>query len=96
MAILIWDMPEGLRGTVEYSTDLFDESTIASMMDLFAWVLRQVMGQPELTVGQLVERMDQEDRQRRESQQAASKQRQQEKLRSLKARPRRRPVTQQS
>ena len=86
--ILIWDLPEGLSGTVEYSTDLFDEATIALMVELFELVLRQVVRQPQLTVGKLAKRLDQEEVRRRELTQAATTQRVHEKLRSLKGRAR--------
>lgn len=39
LMFLLWDLPEGLFGTVEYSTDLFDDATIGEMIDAFHAVL---------------------------------------------------------
>src|SRR5262249_44004244 len=44
---------EGLRGCWEYSTDLFDASTIQRMADHFQRLLESIVADPEQRIGQL-------------------------------------------
>ncbi|WP_165898185.1 non-ribosomal peptide synthetase [Tumebacillus sp. BK434] len=45
--------PEGISGSLEYSTDLFDESTIARMTDHFINLLESIVANPGLQVAKL-------------------------------------------
>ncbi|MGW2815073.1 non-ribosomal peptide synthetase, partial [Streptomyces sp. NPDC001415] len=53
----------GLEGFVEYSADVFDESTVASMADRLVRLLEQVAQEPELTVG-AIEMLSADERRR--------------------------------
>ncbi|WP_433257650.1 MupA/Atu3671 family FMN-dependent luciferase-like monooxygenase [Streptosporangium sp. CA-135522] len=44
---------DGLRGTVDYSTDLFNESTIRWLLDAFQDALAAVLEDPEIGLGEL-------------------------------------------
>ena len=57
VSIFIWDLPQGLGGTVEYSTDLFDASTVARMVDDYRVVLNRVVAEPDIRLGSLVEHL---------------------------------------
>ena len=70
---LLWDLPEGLRGTVEYSTDLFDDSTIAAMAEAFETLLSLMVGRSDATVELLLRDLDAALVSRRETQAETSK-----------------------
>src|SRR4030095_75946 len=53
IAVRLWDCPDGLRGGIEYSTDLFDASTIRRMIGHFGTLLEAVGSDPMLKVGDL-------------------------------------------
>ncbi|MFG3283165.1 amino acid adenylation domain-containing protein [Streptomyces sp. NPDC048111] len=54
--------PAGLDGFVEYSRELFDEATVASMAERLVRLLEQVAVEPELTVGAIEVLSDDERR----------------------------------
>ncbi len=43
----IWQSPDGLRGQVIYSTDLFDDTTITRMLGHFQTLLESIVANPE-------------------------------------------------
>ncbi|MBT2422284.1 amino acid adenylation domain-containing protein, partial [Streptomyces sp. ISL-22] len=45
------DRGRGLRGGIEYATDLFDRSTVEQLADRYVRVLRQVVADPAVPVG---------------------------------------------
>src|SRR2546423_13815915 len=47
------ETPEGLGGSLEYSTDLFDESTIERMARHFERLLEGIVADPEQRIGEL-------------------------------------------
>ncbi|MCT9094378.1 condensation domain-containing protein, partial [Streptomyces sp. ASQP_92] len=55
--------PTGLDGFVEYSRELFDESTVASMAERLSRLLEQVALEPELSVGE-IEVLSEDERRR--------------------------------
>jgi amino acid adenylation domain-containing protein len=55
---------EGLEGVFYYKTDLFDRSTIKRMKTNFKILLREIAESPEATMSELVEVLDEADRQR--------------------------------
>lgn len=59
----LWQSRNGLMGSFEYATDLFDPSTIAQMSSHFDRLLHQIVAQPDLTLDQLVAVMRESDRQ---------------------------------
>lgn len=75
LMFLLWDLPEGLFGTVEYSTDLFDDATIGEMIDAFHAVLPLVADHRGRTVDDLSSRLarELEERRRRAAQESKQK-----------------------
>lgn len=65
IAVLLWDMPDGLRGTIEYSTDLFRSSTIARLAERYAAIVRRIVDQPDIRLHGLVAMDDDDQRQHR-------------------------------
>ena len=47
------DTPEGIKGTLEYNTDLFDHATIARMLNHLESVIRAVVRNPDLRLSEL-------------------------------------------
>lgn len=54
---------QGLGGSMIYSTDLFDASTIARMIASFQVILREVTSEPEIRLSVLAEKLAEADRQ---------------------------------
>ncbi|NIV00718.1 MAG: condensation protein [Phycisphaerae bacterium] len=46
LVVLLWDIPEGISGTFEYNADLFEDATIARMIELFEVLLKNIIAQP--------------------------------------------------
>ncbi|MDI1443026.1 non-ribosomal peptide synthetase [Polyangium sp. 6x1] len=46
-------VPDGLSGFVEYSAELFDESTIERMMEHFSTIVREVVADPERPIDEI-------------------------------------------
>src|SRR4028118_1036117 len=49
----LWESPEGLRGQVIYSTDLFDDTTITRMLGHFQTLLKGIVANPQQRLGKL-------------------------------------------
>ena len=49
----LWDVPEGLAGTLIYDSDLFEQSTIARMLRHFETLLEGVAANPEARLSEL-------------------------------------------
>lgn len=86
--VLLWDLPSGVSGTFEYSTDLFDSSTIRRMTDLYEGLLTRVVRRADAGTAELVATVDRDDRRLSEFEHEASKRRMRDKLKSLKGRAR--------
>ena len=65
LAVIVWDMPDGIRGTAEYSTDLFEPETIARMIRRFEFMLNQVIAESDAKLSRFLERLDEEDQRER-------------------------------
>ncbi len=50
LALFMQEGPQGLRGTVNYNVDLFDASTIASLISCLQVLLQNIVGQPDLSL----------------------------------------------
>jgi non-ribosomal peptide synthetase component F len=50
-------MPDGLAGTAEYCTDLFEASTIARLLERYERVLRHVVANPDVRLSALVQQL---------------------------------------
>ncbi|HKD02411.1 MAG TPA: condensation domain-containing protein, partial [Terriglobales bacterium] len=53
LSLFLVETAEGLRGRMEYNTDLFDEATIARMLEHYRVLLEGAMANPALPVSQL-------------------------------------------
>ncbi|RKG94303.1 non-ribosomal peptide synthetase, partial [Corallococcus carmarthensis] len=53
VSLYFTEMPQGLRGMVEYSTDLFDAGTVQRMVEHLRVLLEGVVAKPEAAVGRL-------------------------------------------
>ena len=49
----LWEEPDGLRATVEYSTDLFDATTIARWLQHYQNLLEGIVADPALRISEL-------------------------------------------
>ncbi|MGE6764045.1 non-ribosomal peptide synthase/polyketide synthase, partial [Corallococcus interemptor] len=63
LALTLFEVPQGLTGFLEYSTDLFDASTVQRLMGHFGVLLASLAAQPDARVSTL-EVMTAEERQR--------------------------------
>jgi NRPS condensation-like uncharacterized protein len=53
LAVFLFEEPEGLQGTVHYSTDLFEASTVAVMMSRFEVLLHSIVTYPDTPIDAL-------------------------------------------
>lgn len=53
LAVFLMETPDGLRGHVNYSTDLFKEETIAQLMHQYEVLLQSILAQPDMPVDML-------------------------------------------
>jgi len=53
LTLYMWEEEKGLSGTIEYSTDLFDDSTIERMVDHFEVLLESVTTDPDRRLSEL-------------------------------------------
>ncbi len=53
LAVFVTDTPHGLRGRFEYSTDLFDATTIGRMAESFQVVLQAIVADPSAPISRL-------------------------------------------
>lgn len=65
VAVFLWDMPQGIHGTIEYSRDLYDPPTIARLAERYEVVLRAVVRRPEARLSELVAELAEHDRRSR-------------------------------
>ncbi len=53
LVVLLWDLPEGISGTFEYNADLYEESTIKQMIQLYKILLNHIILQPDIRLKSL-------------------------------------------
>lgn len=92
IVVLMWDMPDGISGTVEYRTELFDPATITRLVDQFVTVLRLVAARPDVRLDTIVSRLDEEEQQQQRLKEQADKDVAYQKLRRIRPRSTREPV----
>lgn len=51
--LLMWDDPEGIRGTLEYNTDIFNRTTIQRMLTSFTTLLDELADAPQKRLSHL-------------------------------------------
>jgi len=64
LQLTMWQDHEVLRGAFEYSTALFDRSTISGMSENFGFILEKVVAQPEMHLSRLEEMLAQKGEQK--------------------------------
>lgn len=50
IALFMWEGSNGLGGMVNYSTDLFEESTISTLVERFTVLLQEIVAQPDALI----------------------------------------------
>ena len=55
LLLTLWETEEGLKGNLEYSTDLFDSATITRMLGDYESILRTIVTQPQIKLQELRE-----------------------------------------
>jgi hypothetical protein len=78
--------PDGLRGSFEYRTDLFDAQTIARMTRHFGLLLREVTKNPDASLNELTGVLDEADMQQTSEQEDEFRRLSREKLKSMRRR----------
>jgi non-ribosomal peptide synthetase component F len=79
----LMDGEQGLSGSLEYDTDLFDSTWIALMLELFNLLLCEIVKQPEARLGALLEVLAEAERAQRSSQERKSKESRRQRLKSV-------------
>lgn len=83
LAVFIWDLPDGLSGAIEYSTDLFEAATMARLAERFQALLSWVVAEPDARLSGLVRRLDEIERQRQLDQEKSYKDAVRQKLKNV-------------
>ncbi len=86
VAVFLWDMPQGIQGTIEYSTDLFDDATIARLVERYEALLRAVAERPESTLAELVGLLEESERSAKSAAEKTHARSMKNKLKSIKRR----------
>jgi len=86
VAVFLWDMPQGIHGTIEYSTDLFDDATIVQMVQRYEILLRAAAERPDATLDALVGPLDAVARESRATAEQSYDRSLKQKLKTLKRR----------
>jgi non-ribosomal peptide synthetase component F len=61
LKLSLWETTDGLAGSLEYKTDLFDADTIAKMVEQFEQILCQVTDQPTVKLDELAAQLTRGD-----------------------------------
>lgn len=77
----LWKSPQGLRGALEYSTDLFESATVERLARQYEALLAEIARDPDQPIEALVEHLRQHEQQQRSHQQQALLANQRQKLR---------------
>jgi len=86
IAAFLWDMPQGIQGTIEYSSDLFEPDTIARLVERFEKVLNSVVASPSATLEDFTRELDQLEEERKAATRKAFKSSMNKGLKSIKRR----------
>lgn len=87
LAVFIWDFPENLTGSFEYSADLFEPATIARLVEHFEILLHHIVADPDAPLKTLVAILDREAQQRQAAREKVDQETVQQKLKQIKRRP---------
>jgi alpha-ketoglutarate-dependent taurine dioxygenase len=83
LTLLLEETPEGFRGNIEYSTDLFEKATVNRMAKQFVALLEEALAQPDSRIEELKGRLRAMDKRARDVEEEAVGSLQLKKLRSV-------------
>ncbi|MBW4673831.1 MAG: amino acid adenylation domain-containing protein [Desmonostoc geniculatum HA4340-LM1] len=87
LLLTMWETEQGLSGSLEYSTDLFNASAIAKFITDYEMILRAVVAQPNIRFTSIKEILATADQQRQEAKQQEFKQARSQKFKAFKSQP---------
>ncbi|MBX9257864.1 amino acid adenylation domain-containing protein [Desmonostoc muscorum CCALA 125] len=87
LLLTMWETEQGLSGSLEYSTDLFNASAIAQFITDYEMILRAVVGQPNIRFTSIKEILTTADKQRQNTKQEEFKQARSQKFKAFKSQP---------
>jgi non-ribosomal peptide synthetase component F len=86
LALNLTETPQGIKGSFEYSPDLFNKSTIQRMAEDYETLLKLVVSKPEARLDELLDHIDEKDRRQRQLRRETHERSSKEKLRNMKRR----------
>jgi acyl carrier protein len=86
LGLLMKETEQGLSGVLEYSSDLFNASTIVRMAELYELLLRHIVAQPNEKLSALADMLSEAENQARREKLQASKKANLQKLKGVKRR----------
>ncbi|BAY73751.1 amino acid adenylation domain protein [Nostoc linckia NIES-25] len=87
LLLTMWETEQGLSGSLEYSTDLFNATAIAKFITDYEIILRAVVAQPNIKFTGIKEILAAADKQRQEAKQEEFKQARSQKFKAFKSQP---------
>ncbi|MFN6513535.1 MAG: amino acid adenylation domain-containing protein [Nostoc sp. CreGUA01] len=87
LLLTMWETEQGLSGSLEYSTDLFNATAIAKFITDYEIILRAVVAQPNIKFTAIKEIFAAADKQRQDAKQAEFKQARSQKFKAFKSQP---------
>jgi len=84
LLLTMWDAEEGLAGSLQYRTDLFNAATIARILENFETILNTATIQPNVRLNDLVKILVDADKQKRAEKQKEFRQTRRSKFKSVK------------
>jgi non-ribosomal peptide synthetase component F len=84
LQLTMWESAEGLHGSFEYSSELFDSTTIARMAEHFQTLLHLVVEQPGMRLSEVERMLDEADKRRQVFREEALREDSLQKLRGVK------------
>ncbi|MEH2206140.1 MAG: amino acid adenylation domain-containing protein [Nostoc sp.] len=87
LLLTMWESKQGLSGSLEYSTDLFNAAAIAKFITDYEIILRAVVAQPNIKFTAIKEILLTADKQRQDAKQQEFKQARRQKFKAFKSQP---------
>ncbi len=87
LLLTMWESKQGLSGSLEYSTDLFNAAVIAKFLTDYEMILRAVVAQPSIKFTAIKEILVTADKQRQDAKQQEFQQVRRQKFKAFKSQP---------
>ncbi|WP_460201928.1 condensation domain-containing protein [Scytonema sp. NUACC21] len=84
LLLTMWNTEKGLSGILEYTTNLFDSTTIAQMLENFETILYTLVAQPDIHLSAFVQVLEEANRQRQAIKQKEFQEARRRKLKNVK------------